>query len=204
MSTADRKTADETRACILKTAWDLFRQLGTRTTVAEVAENLGMSAANVYRFFPSKQALSEAVCENVLRDVLTLLSGIAERSAPAAERIREILMTMHRTMRDQMVSASRVHEIVEVAIQERWTSIEAFENGVVGLLGSLIAEGQRHGEFADGDPQKLGSLTLCSCVGIHHPVLIALYDAPDADPGPAEIVGFALRALAHREPGNGG
>jgi AcrR family transcriptional regulator len=200
MST-DRKTAEETRASILKTSWDLFRQFGTRTTVAEVAEILGMSPANVYRFFPSKQALSEAVCENVLRDVVASLSEIAQRSAPPAERIREILLTMHRTMRDQMVSASRVHEIVEIAIQERWTPIEAFENDVVGLIGSLIAEGQRSGEFGEGDPQKLGGLTLCSCTGIHHPVLIALYDAPDADPNPDEIVGFALRALAHRETG---
>jgi AcrR family transcriptional regulator len=204
MSIAERKNAEETRACILNIAWDLFRQLGTRTTIAEVAEKLGMSSANIYRFFPSKQALSEAVCENVLRGLLTSLAGIAERSGSAADRIRDILMTMHRTMRDQMVSASRVHEIVDIAIQERWTPIEAFERKVVGLLGELIAEGQSNGEFGAGDPLRLGKLTLCACSGTHHPVLIALYDTPDADPKPDEVVGFALRALAHREPGNGG
>jgi AcrR family transcriptional regulator len=63
MAIAERRTPEETRSCILAVAWELFRQLGSRTTMADVAEKLGMSSANVYRFFPSKQALNEAVCE---------------------------------------------------------------------------------------------------------------------------------------------
>ena len=60
MNISARRTPEETRERILEAAWDLFRQLGARTTIAEVADKLGMSSANVYRFFPSKQALSEA------------------------------------------------------------------------------------------------------------------------------------------------
>ena len=44
----------------MQVAWDLFRQLGPRTTIADVAGNAGMSSANVYRFFRSKQALVDA------------------------------------------------------------------------------------------------------------------------------------------------
>ena len=70
MAIAERRTPEETRSCILAVAWDLFRQLGARTTMADIAEKLGMSSANVYRFFPSKQALNEAVCEGLLGELL--------------------------------------------------------------------------------------------------------------------------------------
>ena len=66
MNIAERRTPEETRARILEVAWDLFRQLGARATIADVADKLGMSSANVYRFYPSKQALCEAVCANQL------------------------------------------------------------------------------------------------------------------------------------------
>ena len=63
MTTAvERRTREETRACIIQVAWDLFRELGPRTTVVDVADKASMSSANVYRFFPSKQAPTEAVC----------------------------------------------------------------------------------------------------------------------------------------------
>ena len=58
MAIVERRTPEETRCRILAVAWDLFRELGARTTIADIAERLGMSSANVYRFFPSKQALA--------------------------------------------------------------------------------------------------------------------------------------------------
>ena len=70
MVAVERRTAEETRACIMQVAWDLFRQLGPRTTIADVADKAGMSSANVYRFFASKQALTEAVCESLLGETL--------------------------------------------------------------------------------------------------------------------------------------
>ena len=47
MIVLDRRSSEDTRARILATAWDLFRQLGARTTIADVAEKLGMSSANI-------------------------------------------------------------------------------------------------------------------------------------------------------------
>jgi AcrR family transcriptional regulator len=62
-----RRTPDQTRQCILMAAWDLFRQVGFRkTTIADIAGSLDMSSANIYRFFPSKDALTEAICRNQL------------------------------------------------------------------------------------------------------------------------------------------
>ena len=51
--------AEATRAAIVATAERLFRALGyQKTTVADIARDLHMSSANIYRFFPSKAAVS--------------------------------------------------------------------------------------------------------------------------------------------------
>ena len=54
----------DTRERILVVAERLFRQIGyQKTTVADIAKELHMSPANVYRFFDSKKAIHEGVAQ---------------------------------------------------------------------------------------------------------------------------------------------
>ena len=63
MNAQTKTKPDDTRARIIETAEALFRRLGfAKTAVADIAGELGMSPANVYRFFPSKNAIVEAIC----------------------------------------------------------------------------------------------------------------------------------------------
>ena len=58
MNAQVRTKPDDTRARIMETAEALFRRLGfAKTTVADIAAELGMSPANIYRFFASKNAI---------------------------------------------------------------------------------------------------------------------------------------------------
>ncbi len=197
---SDRRGPEETRARILEVAWDLFRQLGARTTIADVADKLGMSSANIYRFYASRQALCEAICASQLGAMTARAREIAEEKRSASARIRAILIMLHHAMRDQMLNESRVHEIVDIAIRESWPSIDAFQTETAAIVAELVAEGQARGEFAAGDPFRLAAHTLCACVAVQHPNLIAhKMEASLALPAEA-VVDFALRALAHPEP----
>jgi AcrR family transcriptional regulator len=203
MNVVTRRTPEETRSCILACAWDQFRQLGYRTTIADIAGKLGMSSANIYRFFPSKQALSEAVCASVLSALVAAAHAAAQGEGASGQHIRAVLLTLYRGMRDQMLNDKRVHEVVDVAMQESWPSIDVFLAQCAALVGELIARGQRDGEFGPGDPAMLGMLTLQATVAMHHPTMIAqcMGDTPDAE---AEaIVAFTLRALTNKTVAQG-
>lgn len=70
MNTQVRSKPDDTRARIIETAFALFRRLGfAKTAVADIASELGMSPANIYRFFPSKIAIVQAICQRCLGEV---------------------------------------------------------------------------------------------------------------------------------------
>ena len=60
----------DTRDRILVVAERLFRQIGyQKTTVADIAKELRMSPANVYRFFESKKAIHEGVARGLMGEV---------------------------------------------------------------------------------------------------------------------------------------
>ena len=197
-----RRTSEETRQCILVAAWDLFRQIGFRkTTIADIAGALGMSSANIYRFFASKDALTEAICRNMLGALLETVRAAAASPGAAAERIGAVMMILHRNHRDQMTHQKRVHEVVAVAMEENWGAIEEFLNACEALVGDLVAEGQAAGEFGPGDPAILGKRTMEACAGALHPILIAKCSADEnIDANAQGVVAFALRALANKNP----
>jgi AcrR family transcriptional regulator len=200
MNIAARRPPEETRHEILAVAWNLFRELGARVTIADIAEKLGMSSANIYRFFPSKQALSEAICANQLGALIDAAQAASQGRGSASQRIRAMLATLHGGMRDQMLNQSRVHEIVAVALEEKWPAIDDFHQRFAKMAAEFVAEGQAHGEFGPGDPAQLGMQTLRACMAIYHPTLIAQCPEPDMGSRTEETIAFALRALANRSP----
>src|SRR4249920_3230197 len=77
---------------ILVTAEDVLRRYGpAKATVVDVARALGVSHGSVYRHFPSKAALRDAVLERWLGRVSTPLAAIVEEEGPAAQRLRRWL-----------------------------------------------------------------------------------------------------------------
>jgi AcrR family transcriptional regulator len=196
-----RRTSEETRECILVAAWDLFRQIGFRkTTIADIAGALGMSSANIYRFFASKDALTEAICRTMLGGLLETARAAAERPGLPSARIRAVMMLLHRNHRDQMTNQKRVHEVVAVAMEQNWAAIEEFLGACDLLVAGLVAEGQASGEFGPGDSVLLGKRTMDACAGILHPTLIAECGSDEPDANAQGVVDFALRALANKNP----
>src|ERR1700739_3630743 len=69
---------------ILDVTEDVLRRYGlAKATVVDVARALDVSHGSVYRHFPSKASLREAVAQRWLERVSTPLAKIAESTAPA-------------------------------------------------------------------------------------------------------------------------
>src|SRR6476661_9267452 len=84
---------DDTRGRIIETAEALFRRLGfAKTTVADIAAELKMSPANVYRFFSSKNAIVEAICQRCLGELEEKAWAAARSRGSAAERIERLVL----------------------------------------------------------------------------------------------------------------
>src|SRR5438046_3154923 len=111
----------DTRERILVVAERLFREIGyQKTTVADIAKVLRMSPANVYRFFDSKKAINEGVARRLMGGVEDAAQAIATRHDSAVSRLRELVTTVHRMNSERYVGDSKLHEMVEIAMEESW------------------------------------------------------------------------------------
>src|SRR5215469_7948440 len=137
----------DTRERILVVAERLFRQLGyQKTTVADIAKELRMSPANVYRFFDSKKAIHEGVARALMGPVEDAAHAIAQKPDPAPVRLRELLITVHRMNAERYVGDAKLHEMVEIAMEESWQVCVAHMQLITENVASVIAQGVASGE----------------------------------------------------------
>src|SRR5258706_6944383 len=91
-----------TRDKILEAAEDVLRRFGpAKATVVDVARALGVSHGSVYRHFPSKAALREAVTRRWLERAHGALHAVAEDGGPAPKRLRRWLATLFAAKRQK-------------------------------------------------------------------------------------------------------
>ena len=194
---ADNIEAD-TRARILVVAERLFREIGyQKTTVADIAKVLRMSPANVYRFFDSKKAIHEGVARGLMGEVEDAAQAIATRSGPAAGRLRELMTSIHRMNCERYVGDSKLHEMVEIAMEESWEVCVAHMQQITETIGAVIGEGAASGEFEAPD---VPLAAMCACTAMmrfFHPQMIAQCVNK---PGPTidQMIDFLLAGLAPR------
>src|SRR5215813_2492738 len=138
----------DTRERILEVAERLFRQIGyQKTTVGDIAKELRMSPANVYRFFESKKAIHQAVARGLMGEVELEAQRIVDSPGPVLARFRQLLTTINRMNTERYVGDSKLHEMVEVAMQEDWDVCVAHMECIASIIGQVIAQGAASGEF---------------------------------------------------------
>jgi AcrR family transcriptional regulator len=121
--TAQAKTKpDDTRARIMDAAEALFRRLGfAKTAVADIAAELKMSPANVYRFFPSKNAIIEAICQRCLAECEERAWAVARSRGSAAERTERLVLEILAYHKENHLTDQRVNDMVLAPSSSRST-----------------------------------------------------------------------------------
>jgi AcrR family transcriptional regulator len=188
--------AQETRKRILDEAERLFRVYGySKTTVADIAEACRMSSANVYRFFESKSAINNAICERCLAEGEEALVGIARLPLPASERLKSFIIELNRRSLENLIDQKKVHEMVMVAMEERWGAIRAHIHRVSDLVATIIRDGIASGEFRHQDAHRAARCASMAFAPLWHPVMLAQSMDDQAKATPSEMADFIISAL---------
>src|ERR1044072_9008849 len=126
----------------------LSRRLGFgKTAVADIAAELRMSPANVYRFFTSKNAIVEAICQRCLGELDGKAWAVARSRGSAADRITRLFLEIFRYHRDNLITEKRVHDIVLVAMENNWAAIEAHSEMIRKVIEVILRDGIANAAF---------------------------------------------------------
>ncbi len=196
-----RPAADATlvQARILDATESQLRRYGPeKLTVGDIAKEVGMSHPNLYRFFPGKGAMLQAVTNRWLEAVLTELRGIAERPDPATDRLEAFFIALHRNKLRKVTSDPELFKVYATLIAGGCGSM-AHCISTIGSIGrGIMQDGVRLGEFpADTDIPRAGSALRDACIAyIDARFVEATVAEGDAEARLATIVRVVLAGVA--------
>jgi AcrR family transcriptional regulator len=193
-----RTDPNEVRARILEVAEEHFRRIGYhKTSVAGIASELGMSPANIYRFFPSRDAINESICRRVVNEVADIAFAIARTNAPALEKLDRLLTAVHHHNKSKLIKERRLHDMIVAATQENWAIIRTHIERMMTIFEGIIREGIEAGEFKVEDPAEAARAVKTAFTPFFHPILIeqCLQQGEDTEAGLREQIRFTLKAL---------
>jgi AcrR family transcriptional regulator len=196
-----RAKPEDTRARIMDTAETLFRRLGfAKTAVADIAGELDMSPANIYRFFPSKDAIVEAICRRFLAEIEAKAWAVARAKGPANERLERLILQILSYHKKNVLAEQRVNDLVLAAIESSWDAIRAHKDVMRTVVEVILRDGIAAGEFEPVEPREAAELVLRSVLAFTHPMMIGqcIEQGEDLEAQARASIRFTLRAITPR------
>ncbi|MGA3341387.1 MAG: TetR/AcrR family transcriptional regulator [Methylocella sp.] len=185
----------DTRRLIIEAAKRLFLQMGfDKTTVADIARELQMSPANVYRYFAAKSEINEAVCMDLLGKIEAEAEKIAASRSTATQRIRNLIEAVEKTYQKQYKFDRKLHDLIDAAISENWAIIRRHNERMTAILEQIIASGMASGEFPQGDATLATGLVYTACIRFRDPRLILEHEG-EREPTLDQMIDFCLAAI---------
>ncbi|MGD1016960.1 MAG: TetR/AcrR family transcriptional regulator [Roseiarcus sp.] len=164
---------DSVEARIVEIAREHVRKFGAaRATVVGVAHEAGMTHANVYRYFPSKTALLEEITAAWLRPIEARLREAAESPDPAADKLENMLMTIHRAYRQKLESDPALFDLLIEALEQNRGSARRHRARVQSEIQRVVEEGVASRSFALTDRRRAMSLIFDAAHRFIHPVAL--------------------------------
>jgi AcrR family transcriptional regulator len=171
---------DETRETILNAAQERFRQVGyNKTTMAEIAKDCSMSAANLYRYFENKLDIGASLaCQCLGRKIDAMKAVVARKDRPASERLAGFIQAAFQHTHEQITAQPRIHEMVEAVCMQNPPLVHEHQAEKQAALEELLRDGVAAGEFSVDDPARTAAAILAAMTLFEVPIFWHLYEHP--------------------------
>lgn len=185
---------------ILEAAEEVLRRFGlTKTTVVDVARALGVSHGSIYRHFPSKAALQDAIAERWLARKLMPLTTIANEDGPATARLRRWLTLLCSTARKSVLEDPELFATHKELAAEAREVVKAHIDHLVEQLTQIIRDGVAQGEFATDEPDRSARAVYIATTLFHDPTHAAVWSDPNIDAAFDGVWSLLLAGLSPRD-----
>ena len=164
---------DQTRLRILNKADELFHRVGFyKTTVADIARELEMSPANIYKFFSSKEALVQAVADWNLNQFKAAISEALKEGKTSSAKLKVLATTIYQFHKNKFRSDHEMYRLMVAAHDQQWPCVVEFKAFLRRTLSEIIEEGLDAEEFSHLDASIEAEVLFDSLTWIINPLLM--------------------------------
>ncbi|MFJ6941070.1 TetR family transcriptional regulator [Streptomyces sp. NPDC101132] len=182
---------------ILETTEEVLRRYGpAKATVVDVARALGVSHGSVYRHFPSKAALREAVTDRWLGRTVGLLAEIVEAPAePAPSKLEAWLEALFDAKRHKAGDDPELFATYTVLLAENSGVVDAHLAELIAQLTRIIGEGVEAGTLAAPDVPAAARAVFDATGRFHDPQYAAEWRSPSITAEFEAVTALVIRGL---------
>jgi AcrR family transcriptional regulator len=183
-----------TRKKIMEAGLVLFAQKGfALTNIKDIAEAAGISTGLIYRHFSSKEDLFNSLIANTIEELNKFIQILDSYDSPKqaiVEMTASLIGDIHFSNELSRYFLIVIRSMLE---EEVLSQIDEFRKSILSLYDKtkdLIKEGQKRGEFKQGNPYKYTLLFFSIMQGMANMKLFMgdKYVAPELD----DVLGFLL------------
>jgi AcrR family transcriptional regulator len=160
-----RERYDRRRQQVVQEAARVFARQGyDQTTMAELADAVGIAAGGLYHYFGSKEQLLIHICDQLMNPLLERARDlVADERRPASDQLRALIRLWVEHVvehRDHMLVFQQERHVIERGAQ--WKSVRADRKAFERLLESVLDRVRKEGAAPAVDPR----LTLAALLGM--------------------------------------
>lgn len=146
-----------TRDSILDATDRLLARAGyKKMTIDDLAREVGIGKGSVYLHFTSKEEIALSHIDRIIERLKTRLVEISEKRTPASDRLLEMLEFRVLFRFDSVQNYSQsLNELLAHVRPRLLERREKYFGEEAAILSRVVAEGQKAGDFAEGDALEL-------------------------------------------------
>ncbi|RWL48481.1 MAG: TetR/AcrR family transcriptional regulator [Mesorhizobium sp.] len=167
----------------------------SKTTVADIARLLGKSTASLYRTFPSKADIWDAIAADFYESDLCFAPSPAGDLMGAADQLKQTMLGQHRLLLQAIHGDPQMFGLIVLTANSNWSSFRQFRNRLHGLVGELIRAGIGTNEFQPADVRAASSCFCASLVVLWNPRIVGSTPSNPCEISAQELVSFTVEAL---------
>ena len=189
---------EQVRNEILDAAEQRLRTYGYgKTTMAEIAQDVNMSAANLYRYFENKLDIGAALAQRCFATRHTVLQEVVDQPGQsAAEKLEAFILVLLRHTHNQFSEAPRINELVEVILSERRELIEQKLESDFKMIQQILDHGVQCGEFSIDDMQTTTLAVQNAMVKFSVPIFMKMYPLDEFEQHARELTSLLIEGLS--------
>src|SRR4051794_26482760 len=182
---------------ILEVTEDVLRRYGlAKATVVDVARVLGVSHGTVYRHFPSKASLRQAVAKRWLDRVKAPLQQIADQPRAAAPKLERWLRALFAAKYAKVCDDPEMFATYLTLAREASEVVKAHKESLVDQVAHILQQGVEQGAFEIADVRTSARAIFDATTRYHHPAHAEEWRDPELPARVDALLALLLRGLA--------
>lgn len=192
--------SENIRTQILNAAETRFRTYGFgKTTMAEIATDIEMSTANLYRYYVNKMDIGSAMTKRCFKEREAALTEVIEQAGlSAGERLEEFVLQLLKYMYNQFSHEPKISELVNVIVTKRPDLVQEQVTSDKQLIRMILQKGVESGDFIISDINETAEFLQSAIVKFSSPFFMAMYPIEDLQRQAKGVVKLVLNGLIKR------